>query len=546
MRSDATEYTLMPPENPQESETSWEKMERIRKEISELDLENATPKERREKIEWLQSVAEELNEEQSQLTEKDIDALRNRYGKHLSKKRLLRLAIRESIKSMRSLRASAPKLTSTDALQFALVSRNTEAMRHALRKGADPNGKMGESSFLFFALLSSETQPFLEAVDLLLEAGATVHLPEAILLNRVERVQYLLERGISPEEDCYFKQKPLCLAGRKGFLEIVNLLLERGASPNTPEERGYTPLIYAAMHKHSAVVARLREAGATVGMVEAALLGEEALVRTFLEVGVDIDTRNSVGFTPLMAACAGGHLSLAQFLIKQGADILAQTKHGLTPARLAAAYNHVPLLELLIQSGLDINQPILYGDEDDQKSVTLLQSTVVQPEHIDAFRYLIAQGADIHQRTDQDTILLSMACLRDNVEAAQSLLNAGADMYEEGGVSKSSPVEMVLCNTYGTKTLKLFLERGMDLQKQGENGWTPLRSAVALGRIEVVKVLIEAGADVHEVDEKGETLLSLLLSKSDEAMVNLLKSHGVKPSPQPNLLARLIMRWLSR
>jgi ankyrin repeat protein len=532
----------MPPEK---TETPWEKIERIRKSLSELDLENATPKERKERIQWLQGVTKELSE-QPQLTEKDIDALRERYGKHHSKKRQLWFVIRESVKSMRSLRASLPKQTHTDALQHALMNRDTATVRLALCRGADPNVQMGKCSSLFYALLTTERRPCPEAVQLLLEAGATVHLSEAVLLNSVERVQYLLDRGVSPEEECYFKQKPLCLAGRRGFLEIVNLLLERGASPNTQEENGYTPLLYAALHRRSAVVARLREAGATVGIVEAALLDEEALVLAFLEAGIAIDTRNSAGFTPLMAACAGGHLALAQRLLEQGADLRAQSKSGQTPARLAATHNHVPLLELLLQNGLDINQPILYGDEDDPKSATLLQAAILQPESIDAFRYLIAQGADIHQRMEQDTTPLWMACLIDNVEAARALLDAGADMYEEGGPLGSNPITMALHSRYGTETLKLFLERGMDLERRGLNRWTPLRLAVSGGHIEVAKILIEAGANVHEVDEKGETLMSLLLVKQDEAMAQLLKSHGVKPLPEANLLARLIMRWLSR
>jgi ankyrin repeat protein len=60
------------------------------------------------------------------------------------------------------------------------------------------------------------------------------------------------------------------------------------------------------------------------------------------------------------------------------------------------------------------------------------------------------------------------------------------------------------------------------------NAGQPLRNACKLGHLEIVKCLVEGGADTNTVDEKGNTPLYDAQEKGFIAMVDWLKSKGAK------------------
>jgi hypothetical protein len=57
---------------------------------------------------------------------------------------------------------------------------------------------------------------------------------------------------------------------------------------------------------------------------------------------------------------------------------------------------------------------------------------------------------------------------------------------------------------------------------------TPLIIAAGLGHIDIVRTLLQAGADANMKDEKGLTALAWALVKGHTDIVELLKKHGAK------------------
>jgi ankyrin repeat protein len=86
--------------------------------------------------------------------------------------------------------------------------------------------------------------------------------------------------------------------------------------------------------------------------------------------------------------------------------------------------------------------------------------------------------------------------------------------------------------------VKLLLENGADVDgalfdEESDDGYyfrTPLSVSIERGDSNVVQLLLENGADIDIIDDAGRTALHWMASKADEAMVRLVleKDAGVE------------------
>ena len=64
--------------------------------------------------------------------------------------------------------------------------------------------------------------------------------------------------------------------------------------------------------------------------------------------------------------------------------------------------------------------------------------------------------------------------------------------------------------------MRTLLENGADVEKVNEHRWTPLVYAIQEGKGEMVRVLCEYGADVEKLDNLGTAPLILALENAQE------------------------------
>jgi hypothetical protein len=146
--------------------------------------------------------------------------------------------------------------------------------------GADPNEAINAAA-LHGSLL---------AVRALLKQGARMTLPVAAALNDVELVRRLLATATKRE-----RHLALAMASQIGWIDVMRVLLEAGEDPNR-----YNPL---GGHSH------------TTPLHQAALIGNEALVRLLLERGADVTMRDLMwGGSPADWARHEGHAELEAYL----------------------------------------------------------------------------------------------------------------------------------------------------------------------------------------------------------------------------------------
>jgi ankyrin repeat protein len=115
--------------------------------------------------------------------------------------------------------------------------------------------------------------------------------------------------------------------------------------------------------------------------------------------------------------------------------------------------------------------------------------------------------------------------LADNVEVAEVLLGAGADLEMVDSKLEASPLSWAACSRR-IKATQFLLSKGAQINRRtGPDGNTPLHCAVMLKGpdITMIKYLIDSGADINATNNKGFTPIKLAHYKK---VKELLRSLG--------------------
>lgn len=148
---------------------------------------------------------------------------------------------------------------------------------------------------------------------------------------------------------------------QRGDTDGVGRLLDLGARPDHSEVRtgtferpwlGRSALAWGVERSYARLCQLLRDAGATLSLVDAAILGE-------LDAGAGGSADDA-----LFVAALHGHVATTKALLERGADpngVAAFDQQQRTP--LVAAMPHgAPLVRILLQAGADPDQPVLFGE----------------------------------------------------------------------------------------------------------------------------------------------------------------------------------------
>lgn len=136
------------------------------------------------------------------------------------------------------------------------------------------------------------------------------------------------------------KDRTFAAALARGRLQVVFRLLERGADVNARDEQGRSALANAARQPGMTMYQYLLLRGADVGrfgveaLLAAAEHGNAGVVRDLLGRGFGIESRDTYGRTPLLAAIANRQVEMVKLLLEAGADREARDADGRGAAEL--------------------------------------------------------------------------------------------------------------------------------------------------------------------------------------------------------------------
>ena len=330
---------------------------------------------------------------------------------------------------------------------------------------------------------------------------------QACILGDLDGVKRLLERDPSLARSHWCYRKPLYFAVRENRLEVVAFLLERDPDPAGLAVND--SLIEVARDRGLDEMEQLlekslreRHGASRRGESTAAAIRERDLekVRALLDEAPDrLHAGDRRSCQPIHWAVMTRQLEMVDELLRRGADINARRADGGCPIHLTNGDYH-------FRGWRDVPEdwPVTPGM---------------------MYDHLVMRGA----RVD-----LGMACatgdlsrVRELVEGDPTLVNKVSD-YNSYYIGCGAPIKNAAARGH-LDVVRHLLEHGAD-PNLPEEGIAPrgqaLYSAVANGHLEVVRLLLAHGAHPNvEVESSADTLSRAIMNK-DEKMIALLCAHG--------------------
>ena len=262
------------------------------------------------------------------------------------------------------------------------------------------------------------------------------------------------------DKDIKFEDSPLIYALPDP--KLTKLLLDCKAEPDVRYSNDGSILTYLVYSDEDAV-------------------DEVECVKLLLERGVNIDTKDNKGNTPLMTAAETSTDIFVKLLLENKADATIRNNQGMN-ALMYACYNPesihsnsiIEKIKMLLNAGIDINTEDNHGDT----ALTFVLRKHCRTENINAISYLLEQGANVNVLDGDGFTPLMLAV---------------------DSCSKS--------------TVELILSYNPNLDAVDSSGETALMMAYGLAKYDIADLLIENGASTEIKDNNGHDIYNCITDR---------------------------------
>ncbi len=422
-----------------------------------------------------------------------------------------------------------PEPDGTTPLLWAVYNSSSELVQLLLDADADPNipNKLGITP-----LLQASRYGDAGMITMLIRSGASLvvtglgvesPLMAAARSGNAQAVKVLLEAGANPNaSEPIDNQTALMWAAAEGHLDVVKILLDAGADPNMQArvseltERknadfpsgGFAPLHWAARN------------------------GDEAMIKTLLDGGADINVRNGDDSTPMMLAIVNDRFDIAALLLDLDADANDGSLYFATEMRDATTdwrardgtifradhpnqLSAIELTRLLLEAGADPNKPFIGQMHNasmccDTKSNMTPFYRAAKAADIAGLEMMLEYGADPNWKPASETRKVGIDGEEEIVSrsALMVAITGGKGVAIAGGPNdlRNGPPDFREAGVRDpVQAAKLLLEAGADVSVKGPDDLTALHVAANAGQLDTVYALAAHGASLTAKNKNDQT-----------------------------------------
>ncbi|RYE13070.1 MAG: ankyrin repeat domain-containing protein, partial [Rickettsiales bacterium] len=425
-----------------------------------------------------------------------------------------------------------------DMLDSAIRKSDVKAVKNALAKGASVNAFKIHNKF------------------------TPLHTAIIMPNYNIEIIKTLLDHGANIESGDIQGFVPIHHAVKKNIDEITKLIIASGANINAETSQGFTALHIATQNTETNSLKLLLDNNADIkatyhigqtALHDASQIGNIGAVQVLLDYNASVNSQNDQGFTPLHSAAHGGYINVVELLIKHGADINIKNKYGLTALHVIAHNqiineDHIKLARLLIDNKIDINA------QDTEGAAAICKAAI--NNHIKLVKLLAENGADIKNLylmipNQNETYIERLEKQYPNIKRTlqdhqhtRQIANSDVDILTNKiNILYDAPLETVNLENLDQKAGNLFMSilsgnihsirelirSGLDVNTRfTPGGRTALHIASESGLYDVAQELINLGADVNSITDRGLSPLHAVAQKGDMDMAMILLTSGAR------------------
>ncbi len=465
-------------------------------------------------------------------------------------------------------------------LMYAVQSGRLDIVEKLLKLGADPNKKSCSSKSTLCQLIS----PLDAATD-----AYRFHQYAPFISPNLRIVRALLKAGAKPElpvkswdsiRDSFNKSdkiliKILIKYGAKGIFlsptfwkmakaEDVKTLIQNGEDVNKVGYKNWTPLMYANKYSPNPeeMISLLKENGAIRGILpwdfELELTPEN--IQKQIENGANPNTQKVIEHygdlelkSPLILAIESNNVPAVKTLLEN--KVLLD---GGEPLFYALGRGHswmnqnnptnLEIVKLLLDARINpnITKKREFRDMLSYDYLTSPLIIAIQKDEVELVKLLLKYGADSNQLIDGKTPLMYAVDSygkEQQINIINILLKSGADINKQDSKGRNALFHVREKNDTDFTITELLLQNGIDVNAKDRYGNSPFMNKLKLWNdrnIQVIKKMIEMGANINSVNNDGDTVLDLVTNSyqttppawqsAKKEMMDILIAKGAKPA----------------
>lgn len=354
-----------------------------------------------------------------------------------------------------------------------------------------------------------------------------------------DAVKFLLEqKGNDVNKLTHDGRTYIFWAAYRGNTDLMEYLLARGAKTNVLDDHGYTYLNFAAANGQS-----------NTKVYDLALKNGANLKKD-----LDHDGANAL----LLIAPHDKDFTLINYFIGKGLDIKSTDANGNTAFNYAARTGNITTLKRLLEKGVTFNDNAMIFASQGTRSTAntlelyqYLESLKIKPTAVskngqnalhaivrkdkqeDIIKYFIEKGVDINQADHDGTTAFMNAAMANSDVAVINLLAASVKNINQ--VNKKGISALALAVRSNTpEVVRLLIQKGADVNVADANGdnlayyliqsYNPQKAEAFEAKL---KALEEKGFKVATPQKNGNTLYHLAVAKNDLSLIKLVERYKV-------------------
>ncbi len=227
----------------------------------------------------------------------------------------------------------------------------------------------------------------------------------------------------------------------------------------------------------------------------------------------------------LVTAAADQDAAAVRALLAEGVDVNTARADGATAILWAAHRDDLDTVAQLLDAGADVNTADDHGVTPLERAAENASAAMIGA--------LLAAGADANAAQTSGLTPLMTAARTGSVAVVQALLGHGADVNAATAETRSTALMWAVAEPH-PDVVRVLLDAGADPRASTFKGFTPLMFAARNGDIALARTLIDEGVDVNEPSADGTHILPYAIVSAQDAFALFLLEEGADPNGSMN------------